>query len=269
MGKKGGEVIPFKPRRRGSVLLRWLFTAGILTLLTSVLLIQFPLFTLEEIEVVGNKRISTEDVISLAALEIGTNLFHFKTRQLEEWIKVSPWIKAVSIRRVLPDKLSIEIQERTPYFLVPYYTSFLLAAADGKILCPAPADFRDATLPILTGLQIEDPVLPGQSLYCQGWESIISVMESIPLDFPQAIAEVHLSKDKEIVLYTSEGIQILFGQAVDIPRKIALIQNTFLEIDSPVQTINVRSGERVHVSLKQYESGTGRDLSPNPRESDT
>ena len=71
----------------------------------------------------GNASLSTEDVIRLSTLEVGTNLFRLRTGQLREWLKVSLG-KEVSIRRVLPDKLSIEIEERVPYFLVPYYTSF-------------------------------------------------------------------------------------------------------------------------------------------------
>ncbi|NLP17817.1 MAG: FtsQ-type POTRA domain-containing protein [Firmicutes bacterium] len=263
MAKKGGEVIPFKPRRRGPVVLRWLLTVGILTLLVGISLLHIPIFTLREIEVVGNASLSTEDVIRLSTLEVGTNLFRLRTGQLREWLKVSPWVKEVSIRRVLPDKLSIEIEERVPYFLVPYYTSFLEVAADGTILCPASADLKDVPLPILTGLKIEDPVLPGQSLHCREWDSLISVMEGIPSDFPLVIVEVHLSRDKELVFYTSEGIQILFGQAVDIAQKIALIHNTCQEIDDPLQTINVRSGERVHVLLKQYGSETRGDFSPD------
>lgn len=263
MAKKGGEVLPFKPPRRSPVVLRWILVVVILSLLVGILLFHVPVFTLQKIEIVGHERLSTGDVIRLSTLEVGTNLFHLKTRQLREWIKISPWVKEVSIRRVLPDKLSIELEERVPYFLVPYYTSFLLVAADGTILSPVPGDIQDISLPILTGLKVEDPVLPGQSLYCGEWDSLIRVMEGIPSDLPVVIVEVHLSQDKELVFYTGEGTQIFFGQAIDIAPKMALIRSTCLEIDSPLQTINVRSGEKVHVLPKQYSPHTGGDLSPN------
>lgn len=263
VARKGGEVIPLKPRRRRPKLWPWLLFLGIFILLVGVLLLYIPVFTLQEIRVVGNEKLTKDDLICLSSLEMGTNLLHIKTQQLKEWIKVSPWVKEVSVRKIFPDKLSLEIRERTPYFLLPYYTSFLFVAEDGTILGPAPGDLREVTLPILTGIKIEDPALPGQSLYCQGWDSLIDVLESIPSDFPLVIVEVNLSGDKELVLYTSEGIQILLGQAVDVSRKLALIEGVCREVNGPLQTINVRNGKRAHVALKQYGAEIKEDLSPD------
>jgi cell division protein FtsQ len=243
-------------------MVRYFLLVGILALLVGIFLQYVPIFTLREIYVFGNTKLQDEDVIRLSALEIGSNLFSLKIRQPRECIKVSPWVKEVSLKKAWPDKLYIEVQERTPYFLVPYYTTFLLAAEDGTILCPAPDRLDNIPLPILTGVQIEDPVLPGQTLHCLVWDNLIDVVKGFPPDFPEKIVEVHLSPDQELVLYTAGGIQILFGQAVDITRKITLIGETCREIDSPIETINVRGGERVHVSLKHFHPLIGPAVSP-------
>lgn len=250
MGREGGEIVPFKPRRRGLRVCRFLVFLGLIILLLGTLVYHVPVFTLQEIKIEGNMRLRDEDVLRLTELETGTNLFRIKLWQLREWLLASPWVKEVSIRRLLPDGLSIVVEERTPSFLVPYYTSFLLVAADGTILCPAPANIEGIMLPILTGLDIKDPALPGQSLHCQALDGLVAVLESFPEDFREMIAEIHLSGDGGLVFYTGEGVQILFGQAADTAQKVALIQETLRELDGSLAVINVRSGDKVHVLLK-------------------
>ncbi|MGB4377712.1 MAG: FtsQ-type POTRA domain-containing protein [bacterium] len=250
MEKKGGKIVPFKGRRRGLKVSRFLILLGFIILLLGPLLYYVPIFTLQRIEIEGNVRLTADDIVRLTALEPGSNLFRLKLWQLREWLLASPWIKEATIKRILPDGLSIVVKERTPYFLVPYYTSFLLVAADGTILCPVSGDIEDIMLPILTGLELEDPALPGQSLHCPELDELVAVLEEFPEDFKGMLAELHLSEGGELVFYTGEGVQILFGQAVDSAQKLALIQETLRELDGSLAVINVRRGDRVHVIFK-------------------
>jgi len=248
--RKGGKIIPFKGRRRGLKGARFFIYLGFLLLSLGPLLYYVPIFTLQRIEIEGNVRLTAEDVLRLTALEPGTNLFRIKSWQLREWLLASPWVKEVTVRRELPDALVIVLEERTPSFLVPYYTSFLQVAADGIILGPVSDTIEDFKLPILTGLEIKDPALPGQSLHCQQLADLVAVLEYFPADLREMLAEIHLSGNGELVFYTGEGVQILFGQAEDSAQKVALLRETLRELDGSLAVINVRRGDRVHVLFK-------------------
>lgn len=256
MGRKSGKVVPFRPRQRRFKIIKFLFVFTALVLAVYMILLCYPVFTIRVIEVTGNERLSHEDIMRLAALEPGSNILHLKPRQVEEWIRTSPWVKEATVKRLLTGTVIIQVKERTPAFLVPYYTSFLLLAGDGVILGPAPHDLiKDIELPVLTGLELTDPVTSGESVGDQRLDNLVRAMASFPSPFWQEVAEFHLTPDGEVVIYTKDGVQILFGQASHVPEKIQLIERTCQEVLDPIETINVRSGKRVHVRLREFATG--------------
>ena len=69
MEKKGGKIVPFKGRRRGLKVSRFLILLGFIILLLGPLLYYVPIFTLQRIEIEGNVRLTADDIVRLTALE--------------------------------------------------------------------------------------------------------------------------------------------------------------------------------------------------------
>ena len=86
-----------------------------------------------DIQVVGNARVTREEILSQAGLQGPTNGFQVDLEALAGRIIVHPWVRRASILRRLPTGLTITIEEREPVGLLlsgkPY-----LVTADGLIL---------------------------------------------------------------------------------------------------------------------------------------
>ena len=73
---------------------------------------------LERIEVTGFKRLSRDEVISLATVRAGDEMLGLRLRQMGEHIGKNPWVARVQIRRTFPNTLTIALQEREPVAVI-------------------------------------------------------------------------------------------------------------------------------------------------------
>lgn len=75
-------------------------------------------FLISTIEVQGTQQLNTAEIISLSGIREGDNSLSIHIPEIESKLLQNPWIESVSIKRELPDRFVIEINERVPQFWV-------------------------------------------------------------------------------------------------------------------------------------------------------
>jgi len=73
--------------------------------------------SVEKIEVIGNERISREEILHKSGIHIGDNIMLSDLAEAREEISKEPWIASVSVERVMPDTIKIHISEEKPQAL--------------------------------------------------------------------------------------------------------------------------------------------------------
>lgn len=77
-----------------------------------------PLFTIREINIIGNHNISVEEIKKKASVEIGNKYFQKSKKDRVEKIKSIAYVKNAKIKYYPNGKLNINITERKPFFQV-------------------------------------------------------------------------------------------------------------------------------------------------------
>lgn len=93
-----------------------------------------PLFDITEVEVLGNEKISKETILSLSGISLGDNLYRNKKEQIQNNIKQEAYIESVEVKRVLPDKIQLQVKERKATFLLEYASSYFYMNNQGYLL---------------------------------------------------------------------------------------------------------------------------------------
>ena len=93
-----------------------------------------PIFNITDIEVLNNNRVTSENVISLSGIQTNENIFRFIATKAINNIKQNAYIQDVKIKRVLPNKVQIEVTEREPKLSVPVLGEFAYIRTQGYIL---------------------------------------------------------------------------------------------------------------------------------------
>lgn len=105
-------------------------------------------FAVKTLEVTGNFRLTSREVLELAGLHEGMNSLLVSIDAVERALRKNPWIKTVSVKRALPGGFVVGITEREPRFWVRRKGVLHYADAVGEpIVKVSPGKF--ASLPTL------------------------------------------------------------------------------------------------------------------------
>jgi cell division protein FtsQ len=155
-------------------------------------------FALKTLEIHGNSRVSSKDILEITGLDHGANLLALRLDQVENTVIRNPWVRGVSVKRVLPDKLVIGLEEKTPVFWVLHSGSLHYADAWGSPIAPVKAG-KFASLPALeveSGAEDATRALP---------DLVKSLQESqLPLSLA-SVSWVRLSASRGVEVYLEDS----------------------------------------------------------------
>lgn len=115
------------------------------------LVLRSPLFEISYIQIEGNTLMSDEEIIELAGVKEGDNLFAVSSRKVKAALTKNAYIASAGIDRRIPDTYVIKIKENIPTLAVKYQDKYVILDEEGNAIDYA-EDIRSAT--ILTGINI-------------------------------------------------------------------------------------------------------------------
>lgn len=114
-----------------------------------------PAFYIHEITVTGTGHLTPDKVIDAADLEIGRNIFTFRTSTVKKNIATLSFVKESKVLRQFPDKISIIITECAPIAQVVCGESLYIVVDDqGKIL-DTTSESAKYGIPVIEGIYVE------------------------------------------------------------------------------------------------------------------
>lgn len=223
----------------------------LLVLVTGYILLRSPLFEVKRVVVQGNQYLSEEKIRSVVNIGMGTNIFKLDLATASSNLKLLPMIKEVDITRYLPSSVVISIKERNPIGLLPTKDGFIEVDEEGVYLMKANAGIPG--LPVITGVQA-DISGPGQPVRAERLENALAVLSGLPREAVMNLSEVNVDGNRQIIIYTIEGIQCRFGLAADIQEKGEVLSQLLLELrkqGAKVRYIDLSSADQPVVSYKK------------------
>lgn len=190
-------------------------------------------FKVEKVYVTGASKVSQEEILNLAGIKPGQNIFMLNTDLAVKAVKIHPMIKSADVIRHLPHQVEIKVSERQIWALIPD-PPILLCVDDEGVCIDRLNTFSLMDYPIITMDRLPERVNLGQSVNPDAVRQIKKVHDAIG-DEQKKISEYHYSNsNKEIILYTEEGTKILFGSLDRLDAKVANLK-TALAIEEEVQ----------------------------------
>jgi cell division septal protein FtsQ len=104
------------------------------------------------VEVRGNSWLSEGEVREMLGPAVGENILGMRIDVLKARLTASPWVAAASVRRSLPNTLSVEIHERVPLALAEVDRLYLMDG-DGRLIDIYGPRTSGFDLPIVRGLR--------------------------------------------------------------------------------------------------------------------
>ena len=108
---------------------------SILLVVAAVIMACVVFFRVNTVEVTGNLRYTTEEIIEASGIQTGDNLIILSGSRVSAAIRARlPYVEGVAIRKTLPDGVSIKVTERVAAASVESAEGRWLISAQGKLL---------------------------------------------------------------------------------------------------------------------------------------
>lgn len=159
-----------RPARR-HVLLWSLVALGV----GAAFVLNSPWFSVSEIEVVGEVRSEVTARIAETGIGEGALLLWVDTGAIERAVAADPWVLDVKVERVWPDRVVVEVLERTPVVWIEGVLGWMLVSRDGAVVQTAEHPGEDL---MQAALALPDrPVgdRPGDAV----WEEVVAMARTM------------------------------------------------------------------------------------------
>ncbi len=138
---------------RGLVLLGALLSLAWVGLQLDAWASRSPRFALRNFQSSGLHRATEKELLRLAGIAPGTNLWSLDASAVAQAMGAHPWIRTVEVTRSLPDTLRLRVEERAPVALASLGDLYVVDADGAPFKRVSPAEALD--LPLLTGFTRE------------------------------------------------------------------------------------------------------------------
>jgi cell division protein FtsQ len=193
------------------VIRRWTIAAFALVVVATlaVATTYTALFAAKDIQLRGSHRIPRAEVLSLARVNDRSNVFHLDASAVERRLERDPRILEAHVTTSLPDRLMIEIVQRTPVAVVG--SPEALVGADGVVIGPA-ADTVD--LPALIAPD-------GGPVTTEALVTAAATAGALDPALRRAVDAVVVTPDGGLEVRLAAGFSASFGDASDLAAKAA------------------------------------------------
>lgn len=189
------------------------------------------IFNIKKINVRGNKKIVTEEIIKKSTFKEGFKTFNFEKKQGEENIEKLPYIKSAEIKRKFPNVVDITIVERIPVAMASYIDKYILIDKEGYTL-----EYRNKTeeleYPDISGIEINN-VKEGQNLfqgkYLKDQSQFLDLL--IKNSLLNKIRYINFSDMNDIVLELEMGEKIFLGNLNSMDEKLIFLNKTLKNLE--------------------------------------
>lgn len=110
--------------------------------------IQTDYFNIKEIQITGDNAFIKDDIVNKVENLKNKNIVYMNTNEIEKTIKEDARVKKVSILKIFPSKLNIELEERKPHVYVRKGTDILVADNELNIFGYI-SELKEKNLPIV------------------------------------------------------------------------------------------------------------------------
>lgn len=218
-----------KRLRRKRILLKIFRIFLILGLFIALAVFAFvsPIFNISTIEVENNNQLTSDTIISLSGLKEGQNIFKFWSKNVENKIKENPYIEEVNVKRKLPNKVEIKVEERNKDFNVEYLNGYAYINRQGYIL-----EISSTKQDLITIKGIITPVetlVAGNRLNNEDLKKLETVIQIVDIcknyDLDKKITYIDITNENEYLMYLEQEQKLIhIGDSSNISDKILYVQ---------------------------------------------
>ncbi len=204
-------------------------------------------FSIKAVTITGARELSENEILSIADIGPRNSLAFLDVAAIRASLKAVPLVKDVSVSKLYPNRLLIDLEERQPFALWQKDGAVSLVAADGTVIDEL-HEARYETLPLVTG--------PGANTRIADYVALLDAAGDLR---PRIRAGLFVA-GRRWTLKTTNGIEIILPERnpADALSRLALLEHDSRILEKDILSLDLRLPGRV-VARLSAEAGASRE----------
>ena len=182
-----------------------------------------PFFNIRTVTVSGLSRLTEEEIINQAQIDMGNNIFRTSMGKAEKRLTKLPYVEKAEIARKFPDIVKIKITESVLAAYIKSEQGYIGIDKNGKVL--EIANENENAVMTLTGVDTDGKILLGETLDGFSDTALECIEKLEECEILPIVADINLENSVNIIVTTREGLETFLGTTDELDYKIKLLQN--------------------------------------------
>jgi cell division protein FtsQ len=170
---------------------------------------RFRVESSDNIEISGLHNVARQQVMEVMGSDIGRNIFFIPLSERQKQLEQIPWVESASVMRFVPNRLRIDLQERTPIAFARVGSKIYLIDAGGTLMDLPAALKKKYSFPVILGMNTNEP-LSTREARMKVYDRLIGELDSGGAHYSHDLSEVDLSDTEDVKVTANDpGGQVL------------------------------------------------------------
>src|SRR5580704_15170222 len=156
---------------------------------------RFRVESSDNIEVTGMQNVTKQQIMEVMGADIGRNIFFIPLTQQKAQLEQIPWVESASVMRFVPNRLKVEIHERTPVAFARVGPRMSLIDAGGTLMELTPK--HKYSFPVILGMNPGEP-LSTRAPRMKAYSEMVRELDLGGARYSQDLSEVDLSDLEDV-----------------------------------------------------------------------
>ncbi|MBR6646659.1 MAG: FtsQ-type POTRA domain-containing protein [Clostridia bacterium] len=235
-----------KKRKKHRKILSKVFVLLLLAISAVSVTLTTPAFKIKAVTVEGNSKIKAETIKAASEITENYNIFRISTHRAEKNIAEMPYIHSVQVKRRLPDKIIIKVEESKISGYIKTDKNLVGIDKYGKVVETLPLKAKPDEY-IITGIKLKKSV-PGEKILVdekQNTDIILLYMETFEKQgISGNLKEVFIKSSADTGFVTKNGLTVKLGGTDGLEYKTKYYKRVLEEIKEEDGVLDLTSTDK-------------------------
>jgi cell division protein FtsQ len=164
---------------------------------------RFRIESSDDIQISGTHNVPHAQVIEVLGGDIGRNIFFIPLAERKAQLEKIPWVESASVMRFVPNRLVVEIHERTPIAFARLGSRISLIDAGGTLMELPVTSKQKYSFPVVVGMNPGEP-LSTRTARMKIYNDLVRQLDADGGHYSQDLSEVDVSDPEDVKVLAND-----------------------------------------------------------------
>ena len=227
---------------------------------------RFRLDSADHIEIAGIEKVAPAQVLAVFRPDLGHQVFAVPLEKRKKELQEISWVESATVMRLLPDRIKVEVRERTPVAFARLTSRIALIDGAGVIMEMPPGRAAGYSFPVILGTNESEP-LSTRAARMKIYDDLVRDLNSEGGNYANDLSEIDLSDPEDVKVLVADpagAVLIHLGSAHYLKRYKVYIAHAgeWRQQFQKLESVDLRYDRQIIVNPDSLSTAPAKSVEP-------